>query len=150
MAHSIEHVHRKPANTPANRLQPRLGEFGMTDDGLALRELEPWAVERLCFTGAVELCICNDGRPAKALAKCLGMSKGYLSKLLNGLWSEQWGRMRAFMAETGCIAPLQRMTADLGYGIHRLDLDLTAQLATAQARIAFLTAQLEQQRRSAA
>lgn len=147
MDNSITRRHEKPANTPANHYEqkplPLVGEVSAT------HELAPWIVDRMCFMGAINQCIYHDGRSAQAIARSIGTSKGYLSKLLNGLWAEQWARMRAFMRETNCAALLQRMAADLGYGIYRLESCQVKQLASLQARVTLLAAQLEQQRRSA-
>ena len=152
MASSIHHVHRKPANTPENRSRPAQLALALMGEVPGLYTLEPWAVERIDLDGALQFCVLHDGRTAKAIGRAMGetTSKGYMSKLLNGLWREQWSRLMSFVRETNCAAPFQIMVADMRRMGYDPAAGLTRQIAALEARIVFLTAQIEQQRRSAA
>jgi DNA-binding MarR family transcriptional regulator len=77
--------------------------------------LEPHFVTTMKFAGAIAACLQHDGRSDEEIAKKIHISKGYMSKLLRSVWEAQYRRLRAFMRETRCVAPLQKLADDFGF-----------------------------------
>lgn len=99
------------------------------------------ALVRASFNHTLQQAVLQSGLDQERLAKRIAISKGYMTKFLSGV-AQQWARrLVRFMEETGSLAPLQWMAAQVGCEVVQLD--------TQAARIARLEAELAEARRAA-
>lgn len=81
---------------------------------LPLASVQAWS-----FSENLQHAVLESGMGQDSLARRTNMSKGYMSKFLTNV-GEAWAkRMVGFMAETGCLAPLQWMADAVGCDVSR-------------------------------
>lgn len=141
MGSSLVTEYRKPADTGENRVVGQRDFGGVAPVRLEL--LEPHLIARMTFSGAINECLRADGREDQEIASAIHISKGYMSKLIRSVWAAQIKRLVAFMKETRCPAPLQKIADEMGYELrakktaleHRAEV-LERELAEARAELA--------------
>jgi hypothetical protein len=135
---------RKPADTGRNRVASQRDFGGVAAVRVAL--LEQHLIARMSFSGAINECLRHDGREDQQIAAAIHISKGYMSKLIRSVWAAQTKRLIAFMKETRCPAPLQKMADEMGYELRAKKTELEDRLEQAELMAARLKAELEAQK----
>ena len=142
MASTVHPDHWKPADIAGNHRAFVQRDVGGVAAVPSFHILRSDLLSRVTFDGALNECTRHDGRTDALIGESISISKGYMSKLMGGVWSGQMKRLVAFMRETNCIAPLQVLAREMGC-------ELVVKSA-AQAEIDRLEAALADARRRAA
>jgi hypothetical protein len=98
-------------------------------------------VERMSFVGALRYAVQISGKDDFEVADEIGISHGYMSKVLKGTAGLYGARLIKFMRSTNCIAPIQKMACEMGVKVVVPDI--------AELRIAQLEAMLAEEKRAA-
>jgi hypothetical protein len=136
MGTSLATEYRKPVDTGGNRVVTQRDFGGVSQVRVAL--LDDHLVERMTLTGAFNECLRADGREDQQIAKAIHISKGYMSKLIRSVWAAQIKRLVAFMKETRCAAPLQKIADEMGYVLQPKRTAVEQELYEARMRVAQL------------
>lgn len=131
----------KPQDSTRNHWTSVQRDMGGVVQAPDFHTVAPDLLGRITFDGALNECARHDGRTDALIGEAIAISKGYMSKLMGGVWSLQMRRLVHFMQETNCIAPLQVLAREMGC-------ELTVKNA-AKARIERLEAELAEARRAA-
>jgi hypothetical protein len=100
----------------------------------------------MTFSGAVNECLRADGRDDQEIATAIHISKGYMSKLIRSVWAAQIKRLVAFMKETRCAAPLQKIADEMGYELRAKKTALEQRTELLEMQLAAARAELDAQR----
>lgn len=98
-------------------------------------------VEKITNVGALRYSVQLSGRDDYEIADAIGISHGYMSKVLKGTASLGERRLVKFMRETNSIAPLQRLGYEMGCEVRVVNVALRKidalerALADARARV---------------
>lgn len=143
-AHSVRRGEWKDRDSPgkdstAQRALALLGEapgLGMADASF---------IEVCSWEGSCRYAVQRSGHDDFEVADAVGISHGYISKILKGT-AGLWGkRLVRFMQETRCIAPLQWLADQMG-----CDVVVRHSRAAEIARLQALVAELQRDGRAAA
>lgn len=139
MSTSLYPDHWKPRETTGEHSPQRhLSLHGEAPPPRRLDLLPPGALVRASFNHTLQQAVLMSGMDQERLAKRIAISKGYMTKFLSGV-TQQWARrLVRFMEETGSLAPLQWMAAQVGCEVVQLDAR-AAEVAALQARLNELT-----------
>lgn len=97
---------------------------------------------RQADTGAVRYAIQSSGHDDYEVAEVLGISPGYMSKVVHGTAGLYGNRLVRFMQITGSLAPLQWLAEQMGCDV--------VQRSSQAARIAALEQELAEAKKAAA
>lgn len=97
--------------------------------------MPPDVSERISDTGAIRYAVQMSGHDDYEIADLLGISHGYMSKVLKGTAGLHGKRLVKFMRLTNSIAPLQWLAAQMGCSIEVID-RRAMEIAALRARIA--------------
>lgn len=106
------------------------------------RQADPAHIAAMADTGAVRYAIQSSGHDDYEVAEALGISPGYMSKVLHGTAGLYGKRLVRFMQITGSLAPLQWLAEQMGCDV--------VQRSSQAARIAALEQELAEAKRAAA
>lgn len=130
---------RQPQATTGNdTLQRPLSLHALAPPAMALAMLPAHLVAQSTFTQVLQYAAQASGRDDDAIADALAICKGYMSRFMRGV-GQQWARrIVLFMRETGSLAPLQWLAAQVGCEVVPGD-SRAAEVALLQARLAELS-----------
>lgn len=130
---------RQPQATTGNdSLQRPLSLHALAPPPVGLALLPAQLVAGATFTQILQYAAQASGRDDDDIAEALSICKGYMSRFMRGV-GQQWARrIVLFMRETGSLAPLQWMAAQVGCEVVPGD-SRAAEVAMLQARLAELT-----------
>jgi hypothetical protein len=147
MTASLSTEYRKPVDTDGNRVVAQRDFGGVAHVRFEL--LEPHLITKMTVTGSLNECLRHDGREDQEIASAIHISKGYMSKLIRSVWAAQIKRLIAFMKETRCPAPLQKMADEMGFELRAKKTALEQRTEILERELAEARAELAGQRKSA-
>ena len=126
------------ATTGNDSFQRPLSLHAVAPPSVALGMLPDQLVASSTFTQILQYAAQASGRDDDDIAQALAICKGYMSRFMRGV-GQQWARrIVLFMRETGSLAPLQWLAAQVGCEVVPGD-SRAAEVAQLQARLAELT-----------
>lgn len=111
MDRSVFPTNRKPEETAGNRSQLEMSLIGEVPRP---QFLDMSVVRAASFNGCLQSARLHCGLDDQQLAKKMHISKGYMSKFLNGVADCWVRRFIGFMRITGSLAPLQWIANQMG------------------------------------
>lgn len=137
MSTNVGRVDRQPQATTGNRSQRELQILGVAPPAQQLQALPTGVLAASSFNDLLAHAALHAELDHEEIARRIHISKGYMSRFLNGV-AYQWAkRLVNFMNVTGSLAPLQWIADQMGCDI-TVRSALSAELAAARARVAEL------------
>lgn len=127
----------KPQATTGNHSQREMAILSEAPPAMPMQMVPHGALTASTFSNILAHAALQAGLDHEDIAEAIHISKGYMSRFMNGV-AQQWARrLIAYMRKTGSLAPLQWIADQMGCDV-TLRSVMSAELAEARARVAEL------------